>query len=416
MNSLTTIRRGIPLLVLLAIAGCATPSTSPSTSPSTRQDAAVDAAHDRVMVELQTRSEEAPPAESLVPGGVHLFELESPCLTEFWGRSISMQAGVVLPPTYERGRDYPICYSIHGFGGSHRAAWRAGSQLIARMADKAYPEMIYVFLNAKCPMGHHEFADSVNNGPWGRALTTELLPALEHRYVPGATARNRFLTGHSSGGWSSLWLQCTYPDAFNGTWSTAPDSVDFRDFTGIDIYSFTNGFTDPSGETIQLMRKGTEWIRSIQTFVEQEREHQPIGGQFYSFNAVFSPRSDDGTPQMLLDWETGKIDPVVAESWKKYDIAHQLRTRWSDLGPRLKEKIHVYMGSLDTFRLEGATRLLKRDLAELGSDADIIIVEGRNHGSLFGPHDDYWPEGMMSRVYREMRARFDEPAAQTTLP
>ena len=59
--------------------------------------------------------------------------------------------------------------------------------------------MIYVFLNARCALGHHEFADSVNNGPWGEALTTEFIPALEKEFGAFGAPRGRFLTGHSSG-------------------------------------------------------------------------------------------------------------------------------------------------------------------------------------------------------------------------
>jgi S-formylglutathione hydrolase FrmB len=256
-------------------------------------------------------------------------------------------------------------------------------------------------------MGHHEFADSANNGPWGRALTEEFIPAFERRYVPQSRPEDRFLTGHSSGGWSSLWLQVAYPDFFNGTWSTAPDSVDFRDFTGIDVYEFENAYVDPGGEEIPLMRRNGEWAMSIRAFVERERERRPVGGQFYSFNAVFSPRGEDGTPMQLFDWETGAIDSKVAESWKKYDIVHVLDTNWTELAPRLRGKLHVYIGTLDTFRLEGACRLLDATLKRLGSDSEIILVEGRDHGSLFSPHKELWPRGMRERIHREMSNRFE---------
>ncbi len=130
-----------------------------------------------------------------------------------------IEAGVVSPPTEKLGdRRPPVCYSIHGFGGSHRSAWRAGERLRKRMLEDDYPPMLYVFLNAQYPLGHHEFADSVNNGPWGQALTEEFIPALEEKFKAAAKPTARFLTGHSSGGWSSLWLQVAYPDFFGGTW------------------------------------------------------------------------------------------------------------------------------------------------------------------------------------------------------
>ena len=343
---------------------------------------------------------------------IKLFELESELLTAFWGRSIKMQAGVVLPTGWDQDtqKRWPVCYDIHGFGGSHTAAMSRGRWLLRAMDDLGYPQMLYVYLNASCPQGHHEFADSVNNGPWGKALTQEFVPALEKAFHGHGAPQGRFLTGHSSGGWSSFWLQVSYPEFFGGTWSTAPDSVDFRDFTGIDIYSFANAYTDPRGKEIPLMRRGTRWIMSIRDYVQKELWRKPYGGQFSSFDYVFSPRGPDGRPMPLFDRKTGKIDEGVAEYWKRYDIGLILRENWERLGPKLGGKLHLYMGTLDTFRLEGAARLLKKDLAALGSDAEILLVEGRDHGSLFRPHPEHWPEGLLKHIHVQMRRRFDEQA------
>ena len=342
---------------------------------------------------------------------VVLFEQRSELLSAFWGREIRMQAGVVLPPERKEGEALPVCYSIHGFGGSHREAWRNGPKLVEKM-QQGYPRMLYVFLNAQCPLGHHEFADSVNNGPWGRALTTEFIPALEAKFAAGGAPRARFLTGHSSGGWSSLWLLVNYPDFFGGTWSTAPDSVDFRDFTGVDVYRYENVFKDPQGEPIQLVRRNGEWAMSIEQFVTRELQQHAYGGQFMSFDAVFSPRGDDGQPMHLFDPKTGAIDRFVADSWKKYDIGLIVREHWAELGPKLRGKLNVYVGTQDTFRLEGALKLFAADLQRLGSDATIVFAEGRDHGTLVQPHEQLWPNGMLQRIHEEMRKKFDA-AAQT---
>ena len=336
-----------------------------------------------------------------------LFERRSELLSEFQGRGVNVRAAVVLPPQRRTGEDLPICYSIHGFGGSHKSGIRRAKDLVDGMEKGTQPRMVYVFLDANCALGHHEFADSVNNGPWGKALTTEFVPALEAHFHVGGSPDARFLTGHSSGGWSSLWLQVTYPTFFGGTWSTAPDSVDFRDFTGIDIYRFANAFTDPDGVPIPLVRSKGEWQQTIQQFVDQELGKRDHGGQFMSFNAVFSPRGDDGRPMPLFDPKTGAIDRAIAESWRRYDIGHILRTNWGTLGPQLQGKLRVFIGTQDTFRLEGACKLLAADLKQLGSDALVVFAEGRDHGTLFQPHAELWPDGLLLRIHREMRARFD---------
>lgn len=340
---------------------------------------------------------------------VKLFERRSELLSAFWGREVKVQAGVVLPPDRKTDEQLPVCWSIHGFGGSHMGAGRSGPRLVEQMKN-GYPRMLYVFLNAACPLGHHEFADSVNNGPWGRALTEEFAPALEQEFKAGGKPGARFLTGHSSGGWSSLWLQVTYPDFFGGTWSTAPDSVDFRDFTGIDVYRFTNAYEDPDGKPIQLMRRNGEFVRTIRQYVESELARRDYGGQFASFDAVFSPRGEDGRPMPLFDRKTGAIDPFVAKSWEKYDIGLVLKRNWAVLGPKLKGKLKVYVGTLDTFRLEGALYLLRDDLKKLGSDAEILFAEGRDHGTVMAPHE-LWPDGLLPLIHKEMRTRFEGKAS-----
>lgn len=364
-----------------------------------------------VCIESPLAFSQEPPVRAAAPvavEGVELFEIESKLLTEFWGRPMMIQAGIVLPPGHDAAKqDIPVCYSIHGFGGSHREAWRAGAKLRTSMSDSAYPVMLYVFLNAQFPLGHHEFADSVNNGPWGQALIEEFIPQLEAKYGAAATPNGRYLTGHSSGGWSSLWLQVTYPEFFGGVWSTAPDSVDFRDFTGIDVYAFENAYVDPDGKDIPLVRRNGEWAMMLKEFAQNEYARSDYGGQFASFDAVFSPRADDGRPMKLFDRETGKIDREVAETWRKYDISLILKNNWSQLEPHLTGKLHVYMGTIDTFRLEGALKLMKADLDALQSDAEILLVEGRDHGTLFQPHAELWPEGMLPHIHHAMRARWD---------
>ena len=355
----------------------------------------------------------SPPRRPIVEApGISEFKRRSDCVSAFWGIDRFVEAGVVEPLDRAPDEKLPIAFNVHGFGGDHTIAWGQGPQLQAAMKSGATPRMLYVFLNAQWEWGHHEFADSRAGGPWGQALTEEFIPALEARYGAAGVPEGRFLTGHSSGGWSVLWLQVAYPDFFGGCWATAPDSVDFRDFTGIDIYSYENAFTDPQGQPIMLMRRRGEFTTSIEQFMRQERAQEPIGGQFFSFNAVFSELGEDGMPKPLVDVTTGAIDAAVADSWQPYDITLKLKSEWATLGPKLEGKLHLYMGLIDTFRLEGAAILMKEELAKLGSDAEILLVEGRDHGSIYQPHPELWPKGMMERIHREMGERWKAHAAR----
>ncbi len=123
------------------------------------------------------------------------------------------------------------------------------------------------------------------------------------------------------------------------------------------------------------------------------------GGQLRSFEAVFSERGADGQPKPLWDRKTGAIDPAVAKSWEKYDIRLVLERNWKTLGPKLRGKVHVYMGEMDSFYLEGAVRLLQRSQKELGSDAVVELFPGKDHRSLM-------TQELRERIAREMAATF----------
>lgn len=312
---------------------------------------------------------------------VKLATMPSPLLSKFHGKPMSLRAGVLLPPSFakEPERKFPIIFEIPGFGGDHHGVFAAETR---KASEVAGTEMIHVVLDPACRTGHHVFADSANNGPYGQALVEEFIPHLEAKFRGTGKPRGRFVTGHSSGGWSSLWLQTRYPDFFGGVWSTAPDPVDFRDFQKVDIYpAGTNIYKDEKGEARPIGRKGDKAILFYEPFCRME-EVFGRGGQLLSFEAVFSPKGKDGQPVKLWDRQTGKIDPAVAKTWEPYDIRMNLEKNWATLGPKLARKIHVYMGEKDTFYLEGATKLLRESLKKLGSDAVIEIFPGKDHGTL----------------------------------
>jgi hypothetical protein len=204
-----------------------------------------------------------------------------------------------------------------------------------------------------------------------------------------------------------LWLQVTYPDFFGGAWSTSPDPVDFHDFQQIDLYApDANFYTDAQGKLRPVARMGTEPVLFIKPFVDMETV-LGHGGQMGSFEAVFSPRGPDGKPLPLWSRATGAIDPKVTKAWEKYDISLTLQRNWKTLGPKLRGKLHVWTGSLDTFYLNGAVERLKDRMELLDSDANIEIVPGKDHGTLLAG-------GTWDRIAREMNAEFSKHYPNST--
>jgi len=327
-------------------------------------------------------------------------------LSAFWGRPIHMRGWVALPPGYDphARTTYPTAYLTGGFGSTAASARYVAARMSRRMAAGKMPPMLWVVLDESSPTGTHEFADSVNNGPWGEALTTELIPWLESRYRMDARASGRLLNGHSSGGWATLWLQTRYPKVFGGTWSTSPDPSDFHDFTGIDIYApGGNAYVDAAGRPIPLVRDQGRDIATVEQFGRLEAVLGAFGGQFASFDWVFSPKGPDGRPQPLFDRATGAIDPAVAAYWRDhYDIAHRVAANWPALKPDLEGKIHVIVGTADTFHLDGPAHRLQAVLDRLGARAHFEFVPGRTHFDLYQANGD--PNGLYDRIAAEMYA------------
>lgn len=343
--------------------------------------------------------------DTLVPGKTFsetrwtkLLAVRSELLSKFHNRDVFQNAGVILPQSYydEPDRRYPTIFTIPGFGGDH---FRDVLDEPIAEDNPGGVEFIRVMLDPSCPLGHHVFADSANNGPRGQCLIEEFIPAFEQKFRAIASPQARFVTGHSSGGWSSLWLQVAYPDHFNGTWSTAPDPVDFRDFQRINLYqSNENMYVDANDKPRPLARINGVVRLWYKGFADMEWVLGP-GGQLHSFEAVFSPRGEDGKPLLIWNRKTGAVDTTVTKHWEKYDIRLILERNWAKLEPRLKGKLHVIMGDQDTFYLEGATVLLKESLERLGSDAVVEIVPDRDHFNLTA-------EPLMLRIRREMAERF----------
>lgn len=313
-----------------------------------------------------------------------LLSVRSPRLSDFHRRDVATQGSVILPASYydEPARRYPVIFTVPGFGGTHRD--RIPNEPVKEKNDKGV-EFIRVMLDPSCPLGHHAFADSANNGPVGTALVGEFIPELDRQFRTVAEPKARFLTGHSSGGWSTLWLQITYPETFGGTWSTAPDPVDFHDFQRIDLYrAGENMYRDPTGARRPLAHSDETVLLWYDDFDRMEHV-VGYGGQLHSFEAVFSARGTDGLPVRVWSRKTGDVDTAAALHWKKYDIRLILEERWKELGPKLAGKLHVIMGDQDTFYLEGATKLLKASLEKLGSDAIVELVPGKDHFTLYSP-------------------------------
>ncbi len=303
---------------------------------------------------------------------VKRFRIQSPMLTKFWGRPMYLGATVLLPRDYEKtSLSYPVLYQQGHFSLApplNFAVGDSGKELQVEWMKDNFPRMIVVTLQHPNPYFDDSYAvDSVNVGPYGKAILQELIPEIEKRFRIMKQPWARLLAGGSTGGWEALALEVFHPDFFGGTWAYCPDSVDFSDVEGINVYEDKNAFY----KQYEWRRVSTINSREVNGQIRQTSEernrfelvngtHGRSGEQLDIWSAVFGPLGEDGYFEPLFDKRTGDMNPRVAQYWKDhFDLRNYMEKNWAELGPKLVDKVHVFVGDADNFYLNNSTHKLQ---------------------------------------------------------
>jgi hypothetical protein len=343
-----------------------------------------------VALELsQVVPEEAMPADSSL---VKYLKIRSKRLSDFHGRPIDLRAGVILPRGYaeEPRRRYPVRVHIGGYGSRFSDVgpmMSPGSDFYRTWMAADTPPMVLIHLDGAGPLGDPYQVDSANHGPYGAAITRELIPAVEERFRGVGQGGARVLDGGSTGGWVALALQIFYPEFFNGAWAFCPDSVDFRSFQLVNIYDDDNAYVDARGLERPAARAPSGDVRftmrhecGIENVLGQGDSWTRSGGQWGAWNATYGPKGKDGRPLPLWNENSGAIDRKAAEYWKAYDLRHVLESNWSELGPKLRGKLHIWVGEADDYFLNNAVHRLDAFLSRASPPYEGSIAFGPGQG------------------------------------
>ncbi|HEY3814133.1 MAG TPA: alpha/beta hydrolase-fold protein [Caulobacteraceae bacterium] len=333
--------------------------------------------------------------------------IKSKILSDWWGVPMYLSANVLLPKGWAEHPDarYPVAL-LNSFDSrpfffdddpnakSDPAALardnlQSGYDFYRSWTSDNFPRIIGITLEQPCPFFLEAYSvDSANCGPFGEALTKELIPYLEAKYHAIGKPYARLVEGASTGGWEALNLQLKYPDYFGGAWVFNPDPIDFHHDQLLNAYKDDNAFTmtvAPGVTVERSMRRTVEGqsnltMRELSRWEDVMGSHARSGGQFEGWEAIHSPVGPDGYPEELWDKQTGKMNPAVAEAWRAngMDLTDYARRNWSTLGPKLRGKLNIISGEMDNFYLNLAVYdfddMLK---ATAGPDYPARFVYGR---------------------------------------
>ncbi|NNK29468.1 MAG: hypothetical protein HKP04_01290 [Flavobacteriaceae bacterium] len=324
------------------------------------------------------------------------IKIKSEKLSEFWGRDMYLGAHILLPKGFydHPEAQYPLMV-FHGhfpsdFGGFRTTPPDEGLEpeysarfdvegynivqqqeaydFYKRWNEPDFPRFLIIEIQHPTPYYDDSYAvNSASQGPYGDAITYELIPHIEKEFRGIGEGWARFLYGGSTGGWEALAVQVKYPEEYNGCFAACPDPIDFRAYCLTNIYEDNNAYYYDSNHKKMEVPAHRDYLGQIQTTVREYNHLELVlgdksrsGQQWDIWEATYSPQASDGYPERLWDKHTGEINPEVAAYWKEnYDLRHILERDWDKLGEQLRGKIHIYCGDMDNYYLNNAVYLME---------------------------------------------------------
>jgi hypothetical protein len=324
------------------------------------------------------------------------IKIKSKLLSDFWGRDMYLGAHILLPKDWDKNKNvkYPLAIN-HGHFPDDFSGFRTSppdTTIPCQYSDRFkldcynrieqqeaydfykiwsgpdFPRVIAIEIQHPTPYYDDSYAvNSACQGPYGDAITYELIPHIEQQFRGIGQGWARFMYGGSTGGWEALAAQIFYPDEYNGCFAACPDPIDFRAFTVVDIYKDKNAYWYDSDFKKLPRPAHRNYLGQIQGTIQESNYYELAlgtksrsGQQWDIWEAVYSPQGEDGYPKRIFNKETGDIDSAVAQYWKaNYDLRYILERDWKTLGPKLEGKIHIYCGDMDNYYLNNAVYLME---------------------------------------------------------
>ena len=178
------------------------------------------------------------------------LRIRSELLSKFWGRPMYLGANILVPEGFDEHPEahYPVAVfeghfpaDFDGFRTeppdpnlkpdySERFHFPATTALNRKKPTSfinngrpGFPRFLVVEIQHANPYYDDSYAvNSANLGPYGDAIETELMPAIEKQFRGIGQGWARFLYGGSTGGWEALAVRCSIPTTTTALSPLAP--------------------------------------------------------------------------------------------------------------------------------------------------------------------------------------------------
>jgi hypothetical protein len=386
------------------------PFSSPGNLRSAMQTVTIDRNQDTSLA--LTLAEKLTPAQAVPAGGtcqqgnpaesahVKQVKIKSEVLSRFWGRDMYVAATVLLPWDYDdpanAGKRYPVVYSQghYSTGVPFGFSETSTTGLSGWWRDPASPKMIGVSFRTENPFYDDSYVvNSPNLGPYGDAVNDELIPKIDSMFRTIARPYARALTGGSTGGWITVANMLFRPDLFGSAWAGYPDSLDFNAHQTVDLYNADNAYVEDNGDIIPSSHSynTTTGVDTVTLTMPNENHYElAVGnrsrsqvGQWDIWNAAFGAQGANCYPLEPWNKVNGTIDHGAVDKWKAMDMSEVLTDHWATLGPVLRDKLHIWVGTQDTYYLNEGVKAFQDTVERLSGStnyATFTYGPGQPHG------------------------------------
>jgi len=234
-------------------------------------------------------------------------KIRSELLSDFWGRDMYLGAHILLPAGWSQHPEvrYPLAI-FHGHFPSDFGGWRPtppdadlkpdyserfdvhgynktlqqeAYDFYRQWTGPDFPRVIAIEIQHPTPYYDDSYAvNSEAQGPYGDAITYELIPYIEEQFRGIGAGWSRFVYGGSTGGWEALAVQVKYPTEYGMCFAACPDPIDFRAYCLVNLYEDDNAYYQQGAFKNVLVAGHRDYLGNVDASLKDMNQRELVLG------------------------------------------------------------------------------------------------------------------------------------------